>query len=104
MVAAPKQPMLAAVSIVAEQGVSAAWGAPRGGWEREGGAPDVQAAMSPVRAVSGGRGVVPDTVTGRALRSQVRNGTPMLPSASRRMSGNRHPSAAPHLQPRTQRE
>lgn len=62
-------------------------------------APDVQAAMSPVRAVSGGSGVVPDTVMGRALKSHARKLTPMVPSASRRFPGNRHPSAAPHLPP-----
>jgi hypothetical protein len=59
--------------------------------------PDVQAAMSPVRVVSGGSAVVPDTVIGAALKSHVRKATPILPSASARLLGYRHPSAAPHL-------
>lgn len=38
--------------------------------------------MSPVLTVSGGMGVVPDTVTGRAFRSHALNPTPIAPSAS----------------------
>ena len=59
--------------------------------------PDVQPDMSPVLTVSGGMGVVPDMVTGRAFRSQVLKPTPMLPSASASRLGYRHPSLAPHL-------
>ncbi len=67
------------------------------GLSRVQGAPDVQAAMSRVRAMSGGSAVVPDTVMGCALKSHVRKFTPILPSASARLAGYRHPSAAPHL-------
>ena len=59
--------------------------------------PDVQPAMSPVLTVSGGMGVVPDTVTCRGFRSHTRKPTPMRPSASASRLGYRHPCTLPHL-------
>ncbi len=59
--------------------------------------PEVHPAISPVLTVSGGIGVVPDTVTGRAFRSHTRKPTPIRPSASASRLGYRHPCTSPHL-------